>query len=160
MDALAPDFLGHELKVYDLAFADSATGWAVGGDGLVLRHYPHTPTERYTALSPADLLLWDASRDGLVDAGGTVYFSVPTQGQVLRLTPAGRLESHLDAESMHVPGERGDRGIALHTPQALGLDRRGDLYVGHFDSRRLVRITPDSVVSLVASGAPRPSWKR
>lgn len=87
-DATLPAFLTGKLDISDIAFSDALTGWAVGGDGLVLRYYGENPSGMYVA-DPAGIQLWDVNRDGVLDAGERMFaVFVPPQGQ-----PRARLEA-------------------------------------------------------------------
>ncbi len=85
------------------------------------------------------------------DRSGILYIADTANHRILRLTPAGMVETAAGNASA---GASGDGGPALYAqlnqPSACSLDSAGDLFIADTLNRRIRKVTPDGTISTAA----------
>jgi streptogramin lyase len=89
-----------------------------------------------------------------LDRSGNLYVSDPNNHNIRKVTPAGVVTTF--AGSAGLPGNVDGIGTdaRFYHPRGIGVDGRGNLYVGDECNNTIRRITPDGVVSTIAGQAP------
>jgi hypothetical protein len=85
-----------------------------------------------------------------LDRSGNLYVTDPNNHNIRKITPAGVVTTF--AGSAGLPGNVDGIGTEarFYHPRGIGVDGRGNLYVGDECNNTIRRITPDGIVSTIA----------
>lgn len=88
-----------------------------------------------------------------VDASGNIYFSIPKENIVVRLSPAGRLERFAGNFFARFGGDGGRaQQASLNNPRDVAVDSRGNIYIADAGNRRIRRVLPSGIIETFAGG--------
>ncbi len=85
-----------------------------------------------------------------VDAPGNVYYSDDISYKIRRITPEGMISTYAGGGESEVTDGADARSVFFRRTEGLAFDASGNLYVAETQSHRLVRITPDGKVYILA----------
>jgi sugar lactone lactonase YvrE len=112
---------------------------------------------------PGDSGSWDGTglaarfelpADVAIDKAGNLFVADSGNSTIRKITPDGIVTTL--AGSVHSPGNQDGVGSAAHFnwPQGIAVDSTGNVYVADTENSAIRKITPDGMVTTVASGSP------
>jgi len=142
-----------------LGIAVDSSGNVYVGDALNRRIRKITPGGLVStlagsgAIGSADGLGTNATFNGptslVVDSLGNVYVADTSNNRIRKITPGG-LVSTLAGSGSYTFGDGTGAGASFASPDGVGLDSSGNLYVADQGNNRIRKIAPDGVVSTLA----------
>ncbi|MBZ5579847.1 MAG: putative Ig domain-containing protein [Acidobacteriia bacterium] len=86
-----------------------------------------------------------------VDAGGNVYVSDTSNNRVRKIDSAGIITTYAGTGVLGFGGDNSPAvGASMRSPQGLGVDGSGNLYIADANNHRVRRVTPAGIISTVA----------
>jgi len=105
-------------------------------------------TQPYQDGLPATSVILDWMTGIAIDPEGDVYIALASHGRIVKLMPDGALYTVAGGGDRYPEGDI-PAYLAQMTPMGLAIDAHGNLYTADWDSSRVLKVTPLSVLSPV-----------